>query len=238
MFIKKILNLLSKRELHSETVVKPSIKEEPLYDEEFELALGFSSTLNFAADSRISSFEENRVNELAEELANITSEFLNQYPSMGFKDVITRFGGDCATVHFSILQFIKQYYSDLPVNITLGEVSYNSGTYFNFNEDKCKDWMTNGSPRVFDCHAWITIGRDIIIDVTIGTYVNTRIDSDKSNNVAEDIFGGIVFGRHDNFKCIPISGVSGKIPEKLNSLKYSPVVIGAESINRLAPKQP
>ncbi|MEM6248426.1 hypothetical protein [Shewanella vaxholmensis] len=236
--INKLLRFFNGRKPTLENTVPSSVNEELGYDQKFNVALEFSNSHGFSADSKVSNFEKIRVEELVQELANIIPGFIGKYSSMGFKEPIIRFGGDCGTVHFSIFQFIKQYYPDLPVNVTLGEVDYSTYTYFNFDKDKCEDWIENGSPEIFDCHTWLTVGDDLVIDVTIGTYVNTRIDSDKNSNIAKRIFGGIIFGEHGSFSHIPIIDFASKVPDKLDSLKYSPVVVGAESLHRLAPRQP
>lgn len=205
------------------------------YGSLFEGAKNFTTEKGFSLDSQTISDCETSVSELIEELSGLFYDFTSKYHDHNF-DPVVKFGGDCANVHLKILDFIKNYYPSVSANITIGGVLLSEGAGFKFDQDKCIEWLENGSPKIFDSHAWITINNDYILDCTIGTYINTRIAPDCNNNRSEELFGGLIFGNVDNLQHIAFSNLKGKMPQEYLKIKYTPVILGMKALYAIAPR--
>ncbi|BBQ86653.1 TPA: hypothetical protein I9Y23_004728 [Kluyvera ascorbata] len=200
----------------------------------FEDAKIFTIEKQFSLDSYPMNDCEANVSDLIEELSGLFFEYTKNYLNHNFNPII-KFGGDCANVHLQILCFINEYYRSISANITIGEVLLSEQLGFKFNQDRCIEWLEHGSPPIFDSHAWITINNDYILDCTIGTYINTRIDPDSATNKSEELYGGLIFGHADNLQHIAFSNLKGKTPQEYLKIKYTPVIIGKSALYMLAP---
>ncbi|GKV99202.1 hypothetical protein PEC301653_22480 [Pectobacterium carotovorum subsp. carotovorum] len=205
------------------------------YGDLFKDAKNFTAEQGFPLDSDTISNCEASVSKLVEELSGLFSQYTSNYRDHNFEP-ITKFGGDCANVHLQILCFIKKHYPSIFANITIGNALLSSQLGFQFNQDKCIEWLKNGSPQIFDSHAWITINNDYILDCTIGTYINTRVDPDHDKNSSESLFGGLIFGNVDNLQHITFTNLRGKIPQEYLKIKYTPVILGMDALYALAPR--
>ena len=87
---------------------------------------------------------------------------------------------------------------DVDANFTMGNVTIDENGGFAFSQKKFIDWVCSGHGSVFDCHSWVTVGKDHIIDATIATYINTR-----RQGVMK--FGGVLCGMPRSLKCIAIA---------------------------------
>ena len=228
--ISKIFNFLKKQE-------QVQAPESDPYEDLFKKAVTFTAEQKFTLDSHTVSDCEESVSRLITEVSNILVNEIPKYHDYGF-DPIVRFGGDCGNIHYAILNFIKSHYPSVSANMTIGEVSVSNQSGFEFDQAKCIEWLENGSPQVLDCHAWITINNDYILDCTIGTYINTRIDSDYEKNKTKNLFGGLIFGNVDNLQRIAFYGLRDKAPQDYLDVKYNPVILGIEAFSALAPRQP
>lgn len=228
--ISKIFNFLKKHEI----VQTP---ERVSYEDLFEEARIFTFKQKFNLDSKAASGCEDSVSQLITEISNILVNEIPKYHDYGF-DPIVRFGGDCGNIHFAILKFIRNHYPSVCANITIGEVSVSNQSGFEFDQAKCIEWLKNGGPQMLDCHTWITINNNYILDCTIGTYINTRIDPDHERNRTKNLFGGLIFGNVDNLQRIAFHGLRDKTPQDYLNMKYTPVILGLDAFSALAPRQP
>lgn len=169
----------------------------PTYDQLFEESKKFTSHNNLTLDTIVEGQSKINLQNLIYDLTTLISDFTEKYKAYGF-DPITRFGGDCGNVHFSVINFIKDNYPSIQANITIGDISIGNQTHFPFNQKKCLAWLKKGSPEIFDCHAWITINNDYILDCTIGTYINTRIDPECEKNKENNLYGGLIHGQENH----------------------------------------
>lgn len=228
--IGKIFNFFKKQKLTGAAKINT-------YEVLFEKAKNFTAQNEFNLDSKTPRICEDGVSQLISEISSILVDEMPKYRRHGF-DPIVRFGGDCGNIHFAILNFIKNFYPSICANITVGEVSISNQSSFKFDQDKCIEWLKNGSPQILDCHTWITINNDYILDCTIGTYINTRVDPDHEKNTKDGLFGGLIFGKVDELQHVAFHGLREKKPQDYLRLKYSPVILGLEAFNALAPRQP
>ncbi|SUY92833.1 Uncharacterised protein [Buttiauxella agrestis] len=206
------------------------------YEELFEVAKTFTKGKSYSLDSPTkSSSSETSVSTLLKELSDLLGKYQSNYNHPDYTPVYL-FGGDCANIHINILNYIQKYYSDISANITIGGVLLSGQQGFQFSQDKCNEWLENGSPEIFSCHAWITIDNDYILDCTIGTYINTRIDPAKDDNISQNAYGGLTFGKVDNLQHIAISNLKGKRPPEDIKIEYNPVILGEEAFEVIVPK--
>ncbi|MGZ0753333.1 hypothetical protein [Kluyvera sichuanensis] len=201
----------------------------------FEDAKKFTIEKQFPLDSYPMNDCEANVSELVKELSGLFFDYTNNYLNHNLNPIIT-FGGDCANVHFQILRFINDHYRSISANITIGEVLLSEQLGFKFNQNKCVEWLENGIPPIFDCHAWITINNDYILDCTIGTYINTRTAPDSAINKSEELYGGLIFGHADNLQHIAFRNLKGITPKEYFKIKYTPVILGKTALNKLGPR--
>lgn len=211
------------------------------YTKKFDTAIKFTEDMNFNLDSNLDSkkvFDEENssIGELINEISGLVAQEVKSYKNYGFEQPIMRFGGDCGNVHKSVIEFIKKHYK-INANLTIGEIKINNNTYFSFNQDKCTQWLNGKKPEVFDAHTWITINNDYILDLTIGTYINTRIAPNKESNSKCEFFGGIFHGKHGMLKYKAFDKLKNIEPKNTN-LIYSPVILGSSALLTLAPRQP
>ncbi|WP_024668162.1 hypothetical protein [Pseudomonas syringae] len=212
------------------------------YDQLFEKSKKFTSHNKLALDTTVESQSQSQsqsqshLQKLIDELTTLICDFTEKYNTHGF-DPITRFGGDCGNVHFSVINFIKDNYPSIQANITIGDISIENQTHFPFNQKKCLAWLKKGSPKIFDCHAWITINNDYILDCTIGTYINTRIDPEREKNKENNLYGGLIHGQENHFKNIKFSNLDNKTPQNFNKIKYSPIIVGLQAFKKICPRQ-
>jgi len=227
--ISRIFKLFKKQE--ASEVAKVDV-----YKNLFKMAQTFTKKKKFNLDYQEQNTCEDVVRDLVNKISKILAKDISNYPQHGF-DPIVRFGGDCGNIHYAILNFIKQHYPNICANITVGEASISNQLIFKFNQNKCIDWLENGSPQVLDCHTWITINNDYILDCTIGTYINTRIDSNHEQNKEDSLYGGIIFGIVDKLEHVTIKSLEQKTPQNYRNVEYFPIILGLEAFIALAPKQ-
>jgi hypothetical protein len=206
------------------------------YDQLFKKSKDFTLHNKLALDATVENPNQNNLQKLIDELTKIISDLTEKYKDHGY-DPISRFGGDCGNVNFLVINFIKQHYPSIQANITIGDISIENQTYFPFNQKKCLDWLKNGSPQIFDCHAWITINNDYILDCTIGTYINTRIDPERKKNKENNLYGGLIHGQENHLKNIKFSNLKNKTPQNFNEIKYSPIIVGLQAFKKICPRQ-
>ncbi|KAB0317173.1 MULTISPECIES: hypothetical protein [Vibrio diabolicus subgroup] len=201
------------------------------YEDLIVEAEGFTREQGFAFDTTKRGSSLDDLETLVTELANILAgDVIPVYKMNGFHDVATRFGGDCGNVHVAILSFIQKYYPSVNANLTVGEFVTDGESQFPFNQEKCLEWLKNGAPEILDCHTWITIDDNIILDCTVGTYVNTRLSDSKT-------FGGIVWGKMGELNVTRISNFEHKDPHDINGISYHPVILGMSAFSKFAPRQ-
>ena len=158
----------------------------------------------------IDSSVQNLVDEISKTIQNEVQKFDNTQISNA-----ENFGQQCANVHYSLLKFIKDFYTDLNAQLTIGGVGFGSQTIYKLDETTFNNCIDNNiKPIPLNCHVWITIGNNIIIDATLGTNLIT-----KSN---KNSYGGIIYGYEGNLKWIKIDGVENIMPDKFNSLRACP----------------
>jgi hypothetical protein len=227
---RKIFNFFKEKEVSEASKID-------MYEQLFKEAQNFTDKNEFNLDSKNQSSCEASISQLINEISDILVKEIPKYRQYGF-DPIVRFGGDCGNIHFAILGFIKQHYPSICANITVGGVLTSNKSDFKFDQNKCIEWLENGSPQVLDCHTWITINNNYILDCTIGTYINTRIDANHVQNKKDNLYGGLIFGSEDKLEHIAFKGLGEKTPLDYRNMKYSPVILGIEAFTALAPKQP
>ncbi|WP_295751654.1 hypothetical protein [Undibacterium sp.] len=195
-----------------------------------ESAYKFTAMQNFSPDKEIVTWaDEEKLKVIVEEIANLMHLPIQAFHNDGFNPIV-KLGGECGNIHFFVLQHIKKFHSSVPVNLTIGEVRTEGNASFSFDENKFKAWLTE-RPEILDCHVWITIGREFIIDATIGTYLNTRAESIKK-------YGGILYGRPENLSYINIPKVENLKPRKMTRLEFRAVVLGEKAFKACAPAAP
>ncbi|WP_413499715.1 hypothetical protein [Buttiauxella gaviniae] len=206
------------------------------YEELFEVAKTFTKGKSYSLDSPTKSSScVTSVATLLEELSDLLGKYQSNYNRPDYTPVYL-FGGDCANIHSLILKHIQKHYRGISANITIGGVLLSGQQGFQFSQDKCNEWLENGSPEIFSCHAWITIDNDYILDCTIGTYINTRIDPAKDDNISQNAYGGLTFGKVGNLQHIAISNLKGKRPPEDIKIEYNPVILGEEAFEVIVPK--
>lgn len=225
-----ILKKLKKKEI-------PETAKIDQYEDLFQKAQDFTVKNQFNLDSQTQSTCEGSVSQLISEISDILVNEIPKYQQQGF-DPIVSFGGDCGNIHFAIINFIKQHYPNICANITVGGVLISNQPDFKFDQSKCIEWLQNGSPQVLDCHTWITINNNYILDCTIGTYINTRVDDNHAQNRKNNVYGGLIFGSEDELEHVAFKGLGAKTPQDYLNMKYSPVILGIEAFTALAPRQP
>lgn len=190
-------------------------------------AQDFTTNKGFRIDSLIASNVDIESFKIAvSDIANGFDEQITFYQTQG-RDVYNALGGDCGNIHKLILKYIKQYYSSLPVNITIGEVKIDENNDFSFGRDKFCSWLVK-KPDILDCHVWLTIGDEYILDATIGTYINTRIDKTAA-------FGGICYGKPGHLMWQTIANKENRTPDQIQGVKFSPIVLGESALDACAP---
>ncbi len=199
------------------------------YSAAFYLAKEFSTQKGFPIDSNVSSYVDNGL--LCRAVRDITTGFaeqLNFYRHQK-RDPYNALGSDCGNIHQRILAYIKEdlCYSALPINLTIGEVKIDEKNSFVFTREKFCSWLDE-KPEILDCHVWLTIGDEYILDATIGTYINTRIGDAAA-------FGGIIYGKHGDFMVQHIAGESAMTPHQIQSIEFSPIVLGDAALLACAP---
>lgn len=201
-----------------------------MFSTSFNHAIGFTLGRNMQLDTErdllSQPYQPEAISNLTKELAGALQEQLDASKRHGY-DPMVRFGGDCGNVHFLALSFIQKYYPDLPANLTIGEIRFNREAKFSFSEDKFLRWQ-KARPNLLDCHVWVTVGCDTIVDLTVGTYINDRI-------LKSTKFGGIFHGSPGQLIWNPIVGVENQMPDT-SSLEYLPVVLGRKAFLSIVPK--
>jgi len=197
------------------------------YRTHFDRAVRYTKGQGFQLDSEIRDDDYlGQAQIIAEEIAKHIPDRLFQYQAIGLK-ALAAFGGDCGNTHYSILQFIQQYYPKVPANLTIGGIDLGASSSFDFSEQEFERWRTS-RPEIFDCHAWITIGNRIILDATIMTYVNTRLRQTCA-------VGGVLVGEHKHFELHLIPDTDNVSPALVRWPVYRPVAIGVRAFKDIAP---
>jgi hypothetical protein len=197
------------------------------YKEAFELAVAFTNSKGFVLDSDKGDVQYHA---LVEELAGALSEQNAQYKARGL-DPLVAFGGDCGNVHVQVLKYIQKYYPYTDANLVMGEVSIGQDG-FSFDQATFLKWQETGAPEILDCHVWIAIGSDYIVDCTLGTYINTRIVKSSSSKAC----GGVICGSPNDLKIIKINGLAHIDPIGFNKVIYRPVAIGLSALEAIGPR--
>ncbi|EKB1969315.1 hypothetical protein ACJO1Z_23215 [Vibrio parahaemolyticus] len=178
------------------------------------------SSLN---DIRLSEETSNLIGELS---VSIARDFIPNLKLNGF-DPITRYGGDCANVHFQVYDFIKQYYPNLSPELTIGSVYYQGKPRYKFNKQLL---VSPEELDVFDAHVWITLGNKIVLDCTISTHLNVNL----YNACA---FGPILIGEiGEKFEHRGLHNINCYFLNDYSGLVYKPVVLGDEAMKSMKPK--
>lgn len=200
------------------------------YCDYFYSALEFTAAQNFSPDEKTFNWnDEGKLREIVADIASLMHEPIKYFKNNGFNPII-KLGGECGNIHLSFLRYVKKYYPSVPVNLTIGEVRTEGNVNFSFDEDKFIAWLAE-RPKILDCHVWITVGNKFIIDATIGTYLNTRIENIQS-------YGCILYGLPWDLSNFEIPSVINHIPKNLKSLEFRPVVLGEGAFIACAPAAP
>lgn len=184
--------------------------------------------MGFALDSEGLAVAEPNLEALVSELSNLIPEILDALANAG-RDPVREFGAQCANTHIAVLNFIKENYAALCPNLTIGEFGIDSETLYSFSRNKFKEWLIT-PPEIVECHTWITLGSESIIDCTGPTYLQTRVNSLSS-------LGGIAYGKAGNlaFAAIQTSNYSHS-NVGTRGLRYLPIAVGAAALHAIAPK--
>jgi hypothetical protein len=206
------------------------------YKDHFNDAIIFTKDKKFDLDNEsLAETSEVTINNLIEVLALSISGELKKFHDDRVGE-IANFGGQCGNVHHALIGIIKEDYPTLCANLTIGDVDTGSANKFTFNQTKCSKWLEGRSPNILDCHVWITIGNNFIIDVTIGTYQNTRSSINVLKDKSAFAYGGIIFGKINDLKYTEIKNVKNSNPANFTKFVYTPVILGTNAFVALAPK--
>jgi hypothetical protein len=169
-----------------------------------------------------------RIQELLDELSiSLAGDYIPQIES--FVDGPEAwYAQDCANVHVSVLQFIQAHYPDLNPILTIGSVYYKGKPRYKFN----KKLITSlGELKVFDAHAWITLGNDIVFDCTISTHLNMKVYDKRT-------FGPILVGGiNEKFQHKTLHNINTYILKDYTELVYEPILLGVDVMNIITPKR-
>ena len=203
------------------------------YHELLSAAVQFTEKEGLPPDSHLVNFnqiqkcpEDTSVKKIAAEVAQGLDEQIRRYRSVNDRAHL-RLGGDCGNIHMLVIKYCKKLYPDTPVNLTIGGVIIQGRTIFSFTMEQFHQWRKN-KPKIFECHAWVTVGTSYIIDATLGTYMNTRLRESKH-------FGGILYGKPGKLVVIPIANEPHLHPERLDAIRYHPIVLGLHALSACAP---
>lgn len=198
------------------------------YSDEFLQAISYTRSKGFTPDTTVlSGGSMNAVRELLNELSEMIPKFIYEHPYEKYD--CEAYGGDCGNIHLSVVHFIQNYYPSLPVNLCTGSLSKGKRILFEFDEAKSDLWFNGNKSDLHDCHTWITLGPQIVLDLTIGTYLNTRLSLFKSYHKKKNIFGGLTILQDGDYLWLPFNGFSQKKPRGLTKLNYRPVLIGCQA---------
>lgn len=203
------------------------------YEKAFIEACRYSEKNGFDIDSESHPKSISRLQDLLSKMIDIPADKLITYSLDGLNPV-KAFGSDCGNVHYFVTNWINKYYPDISANIVIGQINYKNRCLFEFNQEKYKRWQSGDKEKNFDCHAWINIGSNIILDLTIGTYLNTRCSLLKNQNIKHKKYGGIFYRSPLHELIIPLSGVNHRQPREINRLDYKPVLVGCEAVKCIA----
>lgn len=191
--------MFRKRQGRKVPVTRSSAYKDLLY-----AAAQFTTSEGFLTDSVPIEYSENAVIEaVTTEVAQGLFDQIDYYRSNEYF-AHKRLGGDCGNIHLMVLEFMRKAYPHVPANLTLGEVTLSGCTRFPFNRERFLEWQQK-RPKIFDCHAWVTIGTSHIIDATLGTYIATRIND-------SNCFGGVLYGSLEKLSVIPIANEPHRHP--------------------------
>lgn len=193
------------------------------YSDAFSDAMEFSRSQGLKLDSNPSEVTcEILAAKAAQEIANGLYDQIDNYRKIGCNPYMA-IGGDCGNVHLLIANFLLKEYPKLSPNLVMGSVALNQKESFNFSEEKFIDWRQRGYGDVFDCHAWVSLGQNWIIDATICTWMHTRRGPGGA-------FGGILYGSPSSLKCVPITNEK-HVEQSLTGIRYRPVVLGVDAFS-------
>lgn len=196
-----------------------------LYSKSFVEALEFSQRHGISLDSTpVGSIPAHRVMQAVHEISAGLYEQIQQHKNLG-RDPFWAIGGDCGNVHFLAQRFLLVEYPDLSPNLVMGSVALDGRESFSFSQDKFIDWLDRGYGAVFDCHAWVSLGADWIIDATIGTWIHTRQGPGGA-------FGGVAYGRPMSFRSMPIANEK-HTEQSFTNIKYKPIVLGMDAFSKV-----
>ena len=211
-----------------------SILNRDNYQNKFSDALKFSESKQFNLDSNITStFDNEGLISLVKEIADLIPNELKSFDSGNGE--IVNYGGGCGNTHPYIVSFIKQYHPKIMVNLTMGSVQTDNDVRFDFNQETFCDWISGNKPETLDCHTWITINDNIILDFTIGTYINTRVEKNILKDAKQHAYGGVIYGHPNNLKYLEIPSIHNQRPDNFTKLKYNPIVLGKAAFLKAAP---
>jgi hypothetical protein len=193
------------------------------YSDVFSKAVDFTLSQRLKLDSSLSEATSERlVAEATHEIAGGLQEQINLHRELG-RDPYKAIGGDCGNVHLLIARFLLEEYPRLTPNLVMGSVVLNQQEAFNFSQEKFIEWRQNGYGDIFNCHAWVSLGQNWIIDATVGTWVHTRLGPGGA-------FGGVLYGPPSSLKRVPIANEKDA-EQSLTGIMYSPVVLGVEAFS-------
>ncbi len=193
------------------------------YSDVLSEAVDFSRSQGLKLDSSPSEATcEPLVAKAAHEIAAGLYEQINLHRERGH-DPYMAIGGDCGNVHLLIAGFLLENYPMLTPNLVMGSVILRQQEAFNFSQKKFIEWRQSGYGDIFDCHAWVSIGQNWIIDATVGTWVHTRPGPGGA-------FGGVLYGSPSFLKRVPIPNEKDA-EQSLTDIMYRPVVLGVEAFS-------
>lgn len=193
------------------------------YSDAFSEAVKFNRSQRLKFDSNPSEVTcELQVAIAAQEIANGLYDQINRH-RIHDRNPFMAIGGDCGNVHDLIARFLLENYPELSPNLVMGSVTLNQQEPFNFSQEKFIDWSQKGYGEIFDCHAWVSLGQNWIIDATIGTWVHTRQGPGEA-------FGGVFYGSPSSLKSVPIANEK-HVEQSLVGIRYRPIVLGLEAFS-------
>ncbi|MDJ0034796.1 hypothetical protein QM637_02925 [Pantoea allii] len=230
-------NTIKMNEIFHPQIPKTALNKNSEYYKEFVSAIKFSKKTNLTIDNdkHKEEISQSEIIKLKSELTKSLSGYIDSFSQKHPNETLEKFSLDCVNLSVSILNFINENYPTIPANITIGEISYlNKKRFITKREDFSKNPLLHQNEK-FKHHAWITLGKNYILDAAIGTAINCIFSQELSNIRNHRLYGGLVHGIEGSFLSEAIDK-SHWLPRDLESLKYQPVIVGLEAIHKYAPK--
>lgn len=117
--------------------------------------------------------------------------------------------GACLAVHASLIEPLQQFLG-CQAYLTIGSLSGKEQSYYDFDDAKIRDVLSNGVPIRYSLHSWITLDTLEIVDYTIATTYGAV------NNEPKYL---------KQLVTLPPSAATSSVAEELG-LIYTPMLIG------------